>query len=333
MEDWLGLLEIIEEKLGLKENMQLHDKLVKFLEAKRKCNSIQDQVAILGAFDDVQPTIYEIYKKKISERDVIDEFQLDNIVGGINSLDGLFYLNYFLPSTIFYMYQAWMDTACDEEIIFTELFTLGGGSKTYDLSPEVHSICEKCAVDKIKSLGSKSRFEIQQINMHVFLAQKRNNFHMPKLSMSVQDSDSDDDQCKSICNPFESDDDSVEKTSFDVVNPFDSSSSASESEDTPLHSCEICFDSYPSADFVKLHKTVFHSGQVVKMKFVENPETLMTSFVLPVDDSSSIMESAANPDMSVDKSNKVGEQYSNSGQSKSAENNTKYNFRKRLKWS
>jgi hypothetical protein len=69
------------------------------------------------------------------------------------------------------------------------------------------------------------------------------------------------------------------------------------------------------------------------MKFVENPETLMTSFVLPVDDSSSIMESAANPDMSVDKSNKVGEQYSNSGQSKSAENNTKYNFRKRLKWS
>ena len=156
---------------------------------------------------------------------------------------------------------------------------------------------------------------------------------MPKLSMSVEDSDSDDDQCKSICNPFESDDDSVEKTSFDVVNPFDSSSSASESEDTPLHSCEICFDSYPSADFVKLHKTVFHSGQVVKMKFVENPETLMTSFVLPVDDSSSIMESAANPDMSVDKSNKVGEQYSNSGQSKSAENNTKYNFRKRLKWS
>jgi hypothetical protein len=334
--DWLAILGTIEKKLGLKENMQLDDKLVKFLEAKRKSNNTQDQVAILEVFDDVLPNIKEIYKKKINERDVADEFQLDSIASGINSLDGLFFLNYFLPSAVFYMYKSWMSISCDEEIMFTELFTLGGGSKTYNLFPEVHSICEKCAGDKMESLGSKSRLEIQQINMHVFLAQKRNNFAMTKLSTLVQDNDSDDDKCKSICNPFESDDDVVDKASSDIVNPFNSSSSESDPEEAHLYSCENCFDSFPSADFVKLHNTVFHSGQVVKMKYVENPESLMTSFVQPVDDSSFTMETVASKDMTVDKSNKVGEignQYSSSDPSKSTENNTKYNFRKRLNWS
>ena len=62
----------------------------------------------------------------------------------------------------------------------------------------------------------------------------------------------------------------------------------------------------------------------------------MTSFVQPVDDASFSVEPVPSPDMSVDKSNKDGEtcnQYSGSVPSKNAENNTKYNFRKRLKWS
>ena len=80
--------------------------------------------------------------------------------------------------------------------------------------------------------------------------------------MSVEADDSDDDINKSVCNPFESDDevspcDSVKKSGENIVNPFESSNSESDSEEIFLDSCEYCFESFPSADYVNLHKHCF----------------------------------------------------------------------------
>ena len=330
-EEWLGLLEVVKCKLGLKENMQLNGQLVKFLDVKRKSDSLQDKMDILDLFDDVLPTVDEIYKKKICERDIHDEFQIDNVAGGISTEDGMFYYDYFLPSTIFYMYQSWVKTDVEVEIMFKELFNIGGGSATPDLFPEIHGICEKCAGDYFQSLESKSISKIQQINKFVFKAQKNNLF----LSMSVEEDDSEDDENKSVCNPFESDDevspcDSVKKSGENIVNPFASSNSESDSEEIFLDSCEYCHESFPSADYVNLHKKLFHSSQIVQMKFVENPESLMTTFVQPDNFPHSPKKVAVGAENMSGGVEETGDPIA--GASRSSKKNKKYNFRKRLKY-
>ena len=172
----MGLLEVVKGKLGLKENMHLNGQLVKFLEVKRKSESLQDKMDILELFEEVLPSVDEIYKKKIGERDIHDEFQIDNVASGISIGDRMFYYDYFMPSTIFYMYQSWVNTDVEVEIMLQELFNIGVGSATPNLFPEVHGICVKCAGDSFQRLESKSVSEIQQINKLVFKAQNNNLF-------------------------------------------------------------------------------------------------------------------------------------------------------------
>lgn len=339
-------LSIVEEKLGVKEDMIENESLVTFLNKKRKSGTLQDQISILGVFDCILENIEEMYKRKLEKRDDgLDEFDVENVAAGRRLQNGLFYQNYFLPSSLFLIYQSWLKTDLEGEVMMNDLFTIGAGSATFALFPEVTGICYKCAAEKFASLENKTSEDIRLINIKVFKEQKRNKFVLPasnKVTSANDSSDSDSDESRNIdCNPFLSDDgdfnNSVEYPSQDIANPFETSENESDEEELFLDACDICSESFPSDDFVQLHKTIFHH-RVLKTKFVEKPESLMTTFIQPPTMSplldgceSEATGSAAG--RTADKSDiavvAANDSSSNSGD---AEKKFKYNFRKRLKY-
>ena len=309
----------------MKGSMKLNPDLVKFLEKKSKSENLKDQFSMLEIFDCVTEKIEALYHEMLKERDSKkEEFDMENIVSGISTEDGQFFINFFLPSSILYMYQSFLESDLDMEVICNELFTIGAGSETWDFSPEINGICIKCAGDEFVGLRTKTREEIRQINIGVFKQQKKDKF--AKLGpLSRADSES----SAVLGNPFvDSDNDSSNK-SHDMsevkhVNPFLDSEEDSD-EEIFLDSCDICCESFPSPEFVTLHRQIFHSN-VIKTKFIDSPECLMTSFIVSkphVDDSEPTSQGL--------KENLEQETKCQGSSSEIVKSRSKYNFRKRLK--
>jgi hypothetical protein len=264
----------------LRHNKHLLDgHLVQFLDRKRLSSKITDQISISGVFESIFPKIRQLYLDKLEERDAVDEFQTENVAAGIPSIDGLFYEKYFLPSCLFYMYKEWLKHNNFEETnMKNDLFIIGSGSKTYTLYPEVHGICTGCVSSVDLRFESFDESGIKEVNVAVFRMQKRDDFGNPAVTDILGDGDSNGSNNMVCCNPFNSDsDDEINKTEEFKCNPFDSSSN-SETEEN-LDNCDICYQSFPSEDFVKIHKKVFHNTKGVKAIFVAEAEELMTSFV------------------------------------------------------
>ena len=163
------------------------------------------------------------------------------------------------------------------------MFTLGTGCANDDLIPEVTGICDECALKHYERFKSEDDCKIRDINITVFKKQVEDNFSKPEsLLEQVLELKAtpgkilerpETDKCTNIeeVNPFGSDE--------EETNPFGESTSCSESEEPFLDACEICCESFPSQEFVDLHKTIFHSSSVVKTMFVDEAEALITSFV------------------------------------------------------
>ena len=269
-EEWLPYLQVVSTRLGLRHEKELLDgRLVNFLAKKRKSDNIQDQLAILEVFEPIMPHIYEIYKEKLKDRSN-DEFDIENVAEGISTADGLFYQNSFLPCCIFLMYQEWLKVNdLQEGNIFRDLFTLGSGSATRDLTPEVHGFCLECAPTLGGKVASMDLSEIRNLNMNIFKKQKEDKFK----NHAIRRIELEDESTMSniSCNPF---DDSEDKHQVQY-NPFDSSSDDS----CYLDSCEYCYTSFPSEDFVRLHMKIFHAAKAVTPVFVGEGEELMQSFI------------------------------------------------------
>ena len=77
--------------MDVKEKIQLDKDLVKWLNRKRKLDSMKDEVAVLEVFDCIIPEIEKIYASKLEERDSYDKFSIDSVCGGVKSEDGIFH--------------------------------------------------------------------------------------------------------------------------------------------------------------------------------------------------------------------------------------------------
>ena len=329
-EIWLGLLSTVNGNLGVKGSMELNPDLVTFLEKKSKSGNQKDQFTILEIFDCVIEKIKEKYHEMLEERDSRqEEFDMENIASGISTEDGLFFINFFLPSSILYMYQLFLESNLDMEVICNELFTIGAGSETWDFSPEINGICQKCAGDQFVGLKMKTHDEIRQINIGVFKQQKKNKFVKPG---PLNRADVYDDESSALVgNPFvDSDDGSINKSDDSSgvkhANPFVDSEEDSD-EEILLDSCDICCQSFPTPEFVALHRHIFHS-HVIKTKFIDSPECLMTSFIAPVS-KPPVVDSEPTSDGL--KENLEQETNGHGDSSEATGNRSKYNFRKRLK--
>lgn len=307
-----------------------------FLRRKRKSENLKDQVCFLGAFDCILGNLEEMYKKKLEDRDKnLDEFDVENKAAERRAEDGKFFQRYFLPYAHILLYRSWLKTDLEEDVMMNELFTLGTGSETFDLSPEVHGICDVCASEKLDGFQNKSSRDIWLINIKVFKEQKKNKFLIP----TVDNSDSDSFASSEMnCNPFLSDDsDSMavdENEHQELANPFETSMKESDEEDLYLDACDICGESFPSDDYVQLHQSIFHH-RTLKTKFVEEPESLMTTFIQPPTKSPShgVCDTVSTSSKSADKSMIVGVGVSPFDvASVSGDIEKKYHFRKRLKY-
>ena len=338
-EEWLSYLPSVEKKVGLRENMSVNENLKTFLDNKRQSSNVQDQVNILEVFEPVVPDIEKMYKKKLEDRNNIEEFDTEKIANGMDIEDGVFLERYFVPSCIVFIYQSWLEVDLDEETIYPELFTLGTGSKSYTLLPEVTAICEKCSDEMFLGWRLKTQSEIRQMNVHIFKRLSSLNFDIPGLN-SLCESDDDSDDAMIHCNPFDSDEHESspksEQSKSVHVNPFDDSEASSEDE-LFLDACDICNESFPSAQFVDLHKSIFHGCPAVKTKFVDDPECLITTFI--ASPSSTLDASKAPSPTTPSSSYKVPEDtvpecaVKDVAEGLGSERVTKYFFRKRLKYS
>ena len=91
--------------------------------------------------------------------------------------DQIFFIKYFLPSAMLKTYQAVHKTASVIECL-NDLFSLGSGSVTYDLFPEVVGVCCLCA-GTFENLRSDE--SISDCNKFVIIKQFENSFKSPNL--------------------------------------------------------------------------------------------------------------------------------------------------------
>ena len=274
VEDWQQYLVDVKPKLGLRHDSSFLDgKLVTFLKKKRKSNDLGGKVMSLEIFNEIIPSIYNIYQDMLKDN-IEDEFEQD-VAQGTPSLDLLFFENYFLPCCILFMYKEWLQkNEFEEGDIYENLFTIGSGSCSINLTPEVHGFCRECAPEVGAIYGSLKESEIKAFNTIVFRKQKNDKFFNQALrDMMNEDASSSEDVLH--CNPFES----SEELDGYQCNPFESSDENNESLD--LDGCDVCWQSFPSPEFVALHKKIFHSTKSVQPVYVEEAEELMTSFIVP----------------------------------------------------
>lgn len=341
-DDWMPLLSMVSDRLEVKGVMKLDMELVKFLNSKRKLESMKDEVAILEVFDSITPEIEKIYDKKLEERDWDDEFGIDDLCSGVKTEDGMFFVRFALPSIIYNIYEKWLKGNLEKEAMFEELFTIGSGSMTHTYFPEVLPFCDECPELFLQES------ELQSMNLKSFRSQSSNNFSQSYKFMDLLDPDTDDDEMTKsgvgsdeedissdklspvddddfssvLCPADHEEDNSSDYFPTDETNPF-ASDSEEDVETVDLKSCDHCCELFPSEDFVKLHERIFHY-RVVKARFVEDGEDLITSFM---DD-----KGGSSPEV-MQSDNDVG-LTSNDGENKEVEDRTKkskYKLRKSLK--
>ena len=256
-EDWLPVLHSVSEEVGVEGKMCTNPKLMKFLEIQRKSSSLKEQFTLLNIFDDIVPSIKELYDSKLAreeaERDEFGEdISINDIVSGVPIQVGMFFDRVFLPHCIYYMYKVLLsECETEPEILFQELFRIGAGSVRQNLSPEVTALCFRCVEEKCLSLSLKDDADIRRVNIQFFKCQQKDNFFL-RSSSSVTESDSD----KVYRNPFES-------SVVESVNNSDGFGVSAIISDVEIYeyNCEVCLHSFPASEFLELHMKVFHSGK------------------------------------------------------------------------
>ena len=105
-----------------------------------------------------------------------DEFSEDNIFCGRKSKDVNFFSRMFLPAALFLTYQQ-KHMSSEAECLLHDLFSLGYASRTKDLSPETHAICDICVSKTYPYMTSVGPEKILDMNVVVFKV--KNSFRRP----------------------------------------------------------------------------------------------------------------------------------------------------------
>ena len=281
-EEWLRMFDKIKIKLKTKKNFSLdHDMppgLSEFLKSKFSDMTLTGQFSVSDIFNDnFDSSVHSYYLKIIAEQDTnMDEFDEENIVDGISFADINFYRKIFLPLSVFYTYQEMHQQTTALRDLMEECFSIGAGSRTMDLFPEVNAYCEVCCPELWNS-------KFKRLNLLVFKEQVENNFSLPI------DTDDDDSEKEFMVK-------NVEKGSEIGINPFlsDSSSKSSDEDvfgdvntepiDTCVHKtfkCSNCPKAFSKEVFLKMHLDIFHDSKrkvTTEIQFVSEPVDLITSF-------------------------------------------------------
>ena len=290
----MSSLEKVDLKnlLDVKEKMTLiPETLQKFLDIKHKKSLPKEQFSINELFESILPKIKELYKLKLDNRDSHDEFGVDNfeignIVDGINSKDLIYYRKTFVPAALYYIYKEIHPNYEAEEELMNDLFSIGAGSKTENLTPEIVTVCQMC-IEKIsqEQFGTE---DVDNLNQSVFKHQLRDNFQIDGYlgssdsSVSLGDRSMKEDITRedSVFNPFSQDcEDSITGSSVYKENAKPSLID----KETDLYVCPVCSKQFTRSDFVEYHRKLFHKqksdSQNDSLTVLDSAKTVTAQFV------------------------------------------------------
>ena len=170
-DDWIRNFNSISNELNVCDKMEIEPELCNFVKEKKLKENLQDRFSYPDLLDCLEPAIKKLYCIRLHEEE--DEFECSF---GAN-FDQQFFLNYFTPTAMLKTYMAVHKSASVNECL-PELFSIGGGSATLDLFPEVTGVCGLCAGNSFGNL--KSDDDISNSNKLVILKQFENKFMDPK---------------------------------------------------------------------------------------------------------------------------------------------------------
>ena len=292
-EDWVSLYHQVKSKLETKETMIVDESFVAFLDSKFAETGLKKVFKIPELLEHLEVQVRKYYDNLLMERDEkIDEFSFE-FFGCTQPADLTFYKKRFLPAALLYTYEL-KHPETDQRELMKDLFTIGSGAMTMDLSPEVTGLCMDCCQERVPE-KTLNLMEVSRINLSVFIAQKADKFcsDMKRDSDTSEDEDSAvtkeasylvDENLESLLDTKS--DSAGGKLSVFEFNPFEVSLETSpdilvdESEIVRNHVCHYCQKAFSREEFVSLHIEILHeSGKKVIPKFVMEGEEHITSFI------------------------------------------------------
>ena len=264
-EEWLECFEAVKHTLDVKEKMDpIDEEFQSFLETKFHPKILKNQFSIAAHLRSLESHVKQYYDEKLNKRleENEDEFDVENIFQGVKSEDGMFYLRVFLPAAIFRSYSI-KHPNVKRITLMHEAFTLGAGSRTEDLSPELTALCSFCSGSD-PDFTSYSVEDIECVNKQVFLLQLQDRFHLQSRHSSSESSVNTND---------------FKNEGFELFNPFDASSSDSDEVEATSYPCTICTKSFSKHEYLKFHMECFHSKKTsLSVKYAAEADELITSF-------------------------------------------------------
>ena len=264
-EEWISCFEAVKDTLDVKEKMdQLDQEFLSFLESKFNSQNLKSLFSITPCISSLEKHIKKFYDEKINQRleENDDEFDVENVFQGVHSKDLIFYQRVFLPAAIFRSYHV-KHPDVKRITLMQEAFSLGTGSRTEDLIPEITALCSICSTND-PEFATFSAEDIECFNKHVFLLQLADGFHLKSRIGSSESSVASKD--------FKNED-------FPWYNPFDGTSSESEEMEIMSNACTICTKVFSKQEFLKFHMECFHTNKSsISVKFTSDGNELITSF-------------------------------------------------------
>ena len=152
--------------------MEVNSELKLFVQKKKSKSGLQEKLYPLSLLECLEQDILNLYKEKLDKHS--DEF--DEQIG-MSIKDQNYFKDVFFPTALLKTYQkVHVSTPVSE--CLEECFTLGAGSETYSLVPELNGFCETCAGDYFSHIQTS---QIYLINLLVLRKQIKHKFMNPKL--------------------------------------------------------------------------------------------------------------------------------------------------------
>ena len=271
--DWKTAFTKIEHKLDVLGKMKLDEDFKSYLDLKFKQTSLVKAFSVTPILEFLDSDIRRLYKRRMDARagEEEDEFSEQSVFDGMRPENMSHFSRVFLPAAYFYTYLE-IHSEDDRLDLMDDVFTIGSGSMTHDLFPEVTGICVKCAVDQ--KYANFSETDIDTYNIKLLEQMEINKF---KTSLERWDS-----------SESEGNESSFSKEMF-WYNPFDSSSSSEDVlSETPLeetktvsseYACQDCTKVFSKKEYLIFHRECFHKGDLPhSVQFVGDPPDLITSF-------------------------------------------------------
>ena len=303
-EDWICLFDQVKYKLqieGFRLKVSPPREILSMINSKLELKSLTERLVVSDLFSEkYMAHIKDFFEEMLYIKNTQEEFSELNIMQGWKPEEVSLYDRTYLPLAVFLTYKQRHIDDKDKDL-FRDCFTIGAGSKRFDLFPEVNPYCHKCAAENMVGRNKK-----------IFKMQVTNKFSLPSYFEDSEDSedDSKDSQAvdddmvegKKVFNPFllesssdersvDSDEngksggfnDDIDEVRTTVLNPLLLDSPVEESEilKTKPFKCPLCIKSFSKEKFIQLHQRIFHGmkKQIVVPEFGE-PVDMMTTFCI-----------------------------------------------------